>query len=247
MNWFNSRIRFNQNNSRYFYLCVGTLLVGAAGPFGTYESMSFIHRLAYWFIVIVSSIVASKFVRRAAYAMQVSRLFQDVVIVALMAMVYSPALFLMSKAMAPQDDPMFPSYWRLTLFVVLVSSVVAVVRRYADAKRLQRAEDSVPMPRLMRRLPGSFNGHIIRMNVNDHLVNVVTSAGEYSIRVRFGDAIEEMDPIDGFCTHRSHWVAKQAVSGWEKDKGKTYLRLVNGDRVPVSRTYRTELEEAGIL
>ena len=68
-----------------------------------------------------------------------------------------------------------------------------------------------------------------------------------AIRLRFGDAIEEMDPVDGFCTHRSHWVARQAVSGAERERGKIFLRLENGDRVPVSRTYMPDLEEAGLL
>jgi len=102
-------------------------------------------------------------------------------------------------------------------------------------------------PRLMRRLPANCDGHVIRLNVTDHQVKVVTTDGEFSVRLRFGDAIDEMDPVDGYCTHRSHWVARGAVSGWERENGKTYLVLVNGDKVPVSRTYRPGLEEAGLL
>ena len=123
-----------------------------------------------------------------------------------------------------------------------------VVASEADPAPAEQAPEPVPQPpRLIRRLPEPMAGRIIRLNVKDHQVRVITTEGEYSIRLRFGDAIDEMDPVDGFCTHRSHWVARHAVSGAEKERGKTYLRLVNGDRVPVSRTYLSDLEDAGLL
>ncbi|MEZ5714276.1 MAG: LytTR family DNA-binding domain-containing protein [Paracoccaceae bacterium] len=68
-----------------------------------------------------------------------------------------------------------------------------------------------------------------------------------TIRLRFSDAIAEMEPMQGYCTHRSHWVSHAAISGVEREPGKLFLRLVNGDRVPVSRKYRPELEKARIV
>ena len=55
----------------------------------------------------------------------------------------------------------------------------------------------------------------------------------------------EMEPTTGACVHRSHWVADGAVKGPERADGRLWLILENGDRVPVSRGYRSEAEARG--
>ncbi len=56
-----------------------------------------------------------------------------------------------------------------------------------------------------------------------------------------------MDGVEGYATHRSHWVAASAIVGSRRDKGRVFLRLSNGSDVPVSRGYQDALKEAGIL
>ena len=68
-----------------------------------------------------------------------------------------------------------------------------------------------------------------------------------TIRSRFYDAVAEMEPVQGHFTHRSHWVVDRAISGVERQGGKTALRLSNGDLVPVSRTYKPMLEQDGVV
>ncbi|MDK3017139.1 LytTR family DNA-binding domain-containing protein [Pseudodonghicola flavimaris] len=108
-------------------------------------------------------------------------------------------------------------------------------------------EMAPPPPRLMRRLPETFAGPILRLSSEDHFVDVVGAEGHHRLRMRLTDAIDEMDTVDGYCSHRSHWVARVAIEGVEREGGRIFLRLVNGDRVPVSRTYKPDLEAAGIL
>lgn len=104
-----------------------------------------------------------------------------------------------------------------------------------------------PRPRLYRRLPEGTDGEILRLTSEDHFVDVVTTDGTHRLRMRLADAIAELDTVEGLSTHRSHWVAREAIAGAEREGGRQFLVLVNGDRVPVSRTYKPVLEEAGLL
>ncbi|MGD9866167.1 MAG: LytTR family DNA-binding domain-containing protein [Pseudodonghicola sp.] len=114
------------------------------------------------------------------------------------------------------------------------------------AEPTSEPEPDLP-PRLARRLPEDFQGPILRLSSEDHFVDVITAAAVHRLRMRFADAIDEMDTVEGDLTHRSHWVARAAIDGVEREGGRIFIRLVNGDRVPVSRTYRPGLEQAGIL
>lgn len=243
-------IRLGQKNVTYLIWAVGTFVAATSGPFGTYATLNFSERTFYWGLIIVSSTLIGTMVHEGAsrWAGHLGHLAEDGLTVGVMSVIYSPIVWYLTVEFIPHEPEAMPSFWKMVAYVAIVGTGITVVRRVLhNANAPVPKGPSEPMPRLMRRLPSDCDGHVIRLNVNDHQVTVVTTDGDYSLRLRFGDAIEEMDPIDGFCTHRSHWVAKRAVSGWEKDKGKTYLRLVNGDRVPVSRTYRTELEKAGLL
>lgn len=102
-------------------------------------------------------------------------------------------------------------------------------------------------PRLLDRVPDDLRGQVLRLSARDHLVEVSTCQGVVEIRLRLADAIREMEPVEGFLIHRSHWVMRDAIDRVERTSGKVFLVLVNGDRVPVSRTYRAGLEAAGIL
>ena len=109
------------------------------------------------------------------------------------------------------------------------------------------APEPSPQPRLMRRLPEGFAGPILRLTSEDHFVDVVAPDQTVRLRMRLADAVDEMDPVEGFCTHRSHWVVRDAIDGVERGGGRVLLRMSNGDLVPVSRTYRPKLLAAGIL
>ena len=61
------------------------------------------------------------------------------------------------------------------------------------------------------------------------------------------DAVNEMEPVEGFCTHRSHWVTRAAVKRVERQGNRLYAALINGEMIPVSRKYRENLENAGLI
>ncbi|MDC0738772.1 LytTR family DNA-binding domain-containing protein [Cognatishimia sp. SS12] len=119
--------------------------------------------------------------------------------------------------------------------------------KMAPSMREAPEEDApAATPRLMQRLPAHIGGQILRLTADNHFVEVVSTQGATSLRMRFRDAIAELDGIAGSVVHRSHWVAHDAISGVDKTHGKLVLRLRNGDEVPVSRSYRAELEAADL-
>jgi len=63
--------------------------------------------------------------------------------------------------------------------------------------------------------------------------------------MRLGDAIAELEGLEGARTHRSWWVAKEAVAKVERFEGRATLTLKDGSEVPVSRGYARELRAAG--
>ena len=59
--------------------------------------------------------------------------------------------------------------------------------------------------------------------------------------------LAELGPERGRQVHRSWWVAEGAVASAERDAGRTILVLRNGLRVPVSKSFRDQVKEAGWL
>lgn len=174
----------------------------------------------------------------------------DLIISVWMTVFFTPVVYFSSVFLLSSDT----AYSVFLQYVVTVSIVVCVSRRLGVellnvvfVEHAKTAKSDVVIPRLARRLPDGFSGRILRLTVEDHFVDVVTDVENYRIRMRFSDAVDEMEPCIGFCTHRSHWVALDAVEGVHREAGKVLLKMTNGDLVPISRKYRPNVEEAGFL
>ena len=103
-----------------------------------------------------------------------------------------------------------------------------------------RTPASPPAPEapLLARLPARSRAELLHLRMQDHYVEVHTTAGSEMLLLRFRDALREVEGIDGLQVHRSHWVARAAVVGVERQRGgRIALRLVNGAKVPVSRSF----------
>lgn len=110
--------------------------------------------------------------------------------------------------------------------------------------------DSVPSlggSLFLRRLSPRLGTRLLVIATEDHYLRVTTALGEELILFRLSDAVAELDPALGQQVHRSYWVARQAVSSVERQGHRTTLVLVNGAKVPVSRTYVPLLRAAGWL
>ena len=99
----------------------------------------------------------------------------------------------------------------------------------------------------LERIPERLGRNLLHLHMQDHYVEVHTEEGSDLLLLRFRDAIRELDGLDGAQVHRSHWVARAAVAGVERRNGRIALRLVNGNRVPVSRSFAPALRDRGWL
>jgi hypothetical protein len=174
----------------------------------------------------------------------------------LFTFVFAPLVWLLRRTVdiASGIDPVQLS--NVAAHTFLIAGMVFVIRRHTVATEhgtylgpnSKASAMNLPEPRFKRRLAPDTTGSIIRLSSHDHHVDVVTTEAQQTLRMRLIDAIDEMEPVEGYCAHRCHWVSRTAIVEVDRQKsGKIFLVLNNGDRVPVSRKYKPELEAAGIL
>jgi len=238
-----------------------TLAATVMGPFNTLNLLKIGERGLYWGVIVGASIVLSLILAEVSAQFvpdRRSRKF-DALRIGLMTLVFSPMVYFWTLFFITERSPNGPNLWTIALFVALIGTVIHVsvriirsehsdfLKQESGALQVDPMPETDPGPRLMRRLPSGVVGPVLRLSASDHFVAVVLPGEEHTLRMRFSDAIDEMDGIKGDCSHRSHWVAHAAVQDVEREGARTFLRLVNGDQIPVSRTYRPRWEEAGFL
>ncbi|MFB9151065.1 LytTR family DNA-binding domain-containing protein [Roseovarius ramblicola] len=223
------------------------LIAVVAGPFGTFQTMSFGLRLAYWGTVITSGLALGALVH--AVFLTICRgwhpFWIDLKAAALITTLLAPLIFVLRAGLDPmltRADLSPGSIWINTGLFVL--PIFVLRRQLTGAERTPEPR----RPRLLRRLPDALQeAEVLRLSARDHTVEVATDHGPATLRLRLKDAIDEMEPVEGVCTHRSHWVARAAITGYVSEGGKLFVTLANGDRAPVGGKYRPRLEELGLV
>ena len=104
-----------------------------------------------------------------------------------------------------------------------------------------------PRPRLHARLSPQFEGDILALESEDHYVRVHGRRQSELLLLRLRDAIAEMDDVPGEQTHRSWWVARNAVAEVSGSGRNREIRLASGTLVPVARDSVERLQRAGFL
>ena len=102
-----------------------------------------------------------------------------------------------------------------------------------------------PTAALLARLSAPKRGELHHLRMQDHYIEVHTEKGMEMVLLRFRDALQEVEGVEGMQVHRSHWVARAALDTVERRDGRITLRLVNGARVPVSRSFAPALRARG--
>lgn len=239
---------------------VGSALAAVAGPFGTYFIHGFTTRFLYWFLIIsISTILAGLCSQWVNQLIGRNRpVLADLTKVAFMVVVFTPVLFVLTQLFRYGNISFDSDFILYIQSVAVITAALCIARRvlpgfeeipYHKARKPDptQSESLSDEPRLTRRLPEDYEGPILRLSVRDHLVDVVTMKSTHTIRLRFSDAIDEMDDVQGYCTHRSHWVARCAIIQPERVSGRIFLRISNQDLVPVSRKYKPDLLAAGLV
>jgi len=103
-----------------------------------------------------------------------------------------------------------------------------------------------PSVRFLERLPPKLKGAVLyAVSAEDHYLRLHTSKGSDLILMRLSDALVELEGLEGAQTHRSWWVAKEAVESARREGDRVMLTLKGGVEAPVSRPNVRPLREAG--
>jgi hypothetical protein len=135
-------------------------------------------------------------------------------------------------------------------FQVLIVCFAAMCLRqlaWAEPPAAAPAEPQVdPEAAFRRRLSAKRReAALIAVEAEDHYLRVHTDAGDELITARFGDAMADLAGVKGFQTHRSWWVAADAIEDvkWLRGRGEATLKC--GLKVPISRSNAAPLKAAG--
>ena len=236
------------------------------GPFGTWAFLPVSERLPFW----ASTVGANWIVGYIAFSVT-SRKFRargwsawaGFVLAALVAalpgtgMVWLVVTVYLDYRLSGVSD-VAGLYGQVFVLHLIIGSVVfrlidRALRRRDPEEESPRPDESAevapraaPEAALLARLPARSRAELLHLRMQDHYVEVHTAAGSELLLLRFRDALSEVEGVNGLQVHRSHWVARKAVAGVERrGGGRIALRLVNGSRVPVSRSFAPLLRSRG--
>jgi len=123
------------------------------------------------------------------------------------------------------------------------SSETAKVEAGSAETDLPSTAPDIITPTLFESLVPPLEGKVIWVEAQEHYVRVTTADESRMVLHRFSDAIRELKPDTGMQVHRSHWVAFSAIEGIVKDGQTMKLRITGDATVPVSRSFRTVVED----
>ncbi|SFS16576.1 LytTR family DNA-binding domain-containing protein [Yoonia litorea] len=223
-------------------LIVLTLL----GPFGTYADLDFWSRFVFW-VMIVGGVgfcmhVTMTVGLKTPLLGRMSKTFRLLISAALGALPGAAIVVFVNAVFRPplvSADGM-PVIW---LQVTVIGFIIGVVE-YMDWRVLPPAEDATPVVRtkLHDRFRSTTTADIISMSMQDHYVEVTTSAGKELVLSRFADAIDEVKGVNGLRLHRSHWIAEKHLVDTKRRGNRAFAKLSDGRELPVSDTYLKAVE-----
>ncbi|HEX8256999.1 MAG TPA: LytTR family DNA-binding domain-containing protein [Allosphingosinicella sp.] len=227
------------------------LVLAVSGAFGTGAEL-FHERLTYWFMAMaVGSAWGMLCQRLLARRMELEeRPWLHIGV--LTAIVAGPmCLFVWAATGLFFHGELYPVR-SLPLVLVPVVTVTAAVcalvvllGRAAPVQTHAAADAGKPV-KFIERLPLRLRGsRLIAVEAEDHYLRVHTADGSHLILMRLSDALDELEGLEGAQTHRSWWVARDAVRDAQRGDGRATLTLDGGLTAPVSRRYARALREAG--
>lgn len=240
----------------------GSLLIGLIGPFGTFDSLQPLPRLAYWTFVAVLTYVAGLATVHLVVALffrpRTTRLIPYLVAGAVAGLPVAAIVVGLNSQLFGEPATLSAALV-LTAYCVAISAIVSglvalfsipqAAPNEAGAAAAAAVAPPPPEPRrpaILDRLPVHLRGQIAYMSMQDHYVDVHTDKGSTLVLMRLADAITETEGVAGLQIHRSHWVASAAVAAAVRREGRLLLKMQDGAELPVSRPYMAAVREAGL-
>jgi hypothetical protein len=264
--------RFTMRESDYFrsipqqlpWVIGLAIVMGVIGPFGTYYGTGLGVRLVYftttaaliWLqVLIIGGLLASfeltqrwPLLARMALGGALAAIPGTFQIIVLNSWLIRPIPWRAAWEIYPQT-----AFLTIVISVVIGLFMERHLRAAADSERARVA--SIPAvdapkdtpPDFFRRVPPALGRDLLALEMEDHYLRIHTALGSDLVLLRLRDALSELGPSRGRQVHRSWWVAEGAVASAERDTRRPILVLRNGLRVPVSKTFRDQVKQAGWL
>jgi hypothetical protein len=228
------------------------LFMGAVGPFGT-GHLSPRQIYVYWLLCIVGGGLIGIAIDETAGRR--AGVFWRRLLVTTALMTPPTTLLVMASGVLVAGGTMslsrcWPLLWQVFLISIPVMGIRALVWRRPPPVVETRVVVAPPLPEaeavFRRRLSARRRGaRLIAIEADDHYLRVHTDAGSEMVTLRLAVALDELAGAHGFQTHRSWWVAAEAIEGVRWRRGGGELRLAGGLAAPVSRTHAPTLKAAG--
>ena len=225
------------------------LFMALVTPFGAVGG-SFRARLIYWLGLMAAGTGLANIVARVAVRMDLfeRRPWTWAMLVAIVitppqtVIVWAASGMMFVGALRPA---LIADYGPPVLLVTVAMLAITVLTQRAPAQT-HAAPAGAPSPAFLNRLPAKLRGaELHAVQAEDHYLRLHTSRGEDMILMRLGDALAELEGLEGAQVHRSWWVARDAVVSVQRGDGRASLTLKGGAVAPVSRTFSRALRGAG--
>lgn len=243
------RTQFTSPRPLLVMLVVGIVL-GLAGPFQTFDALRPAGRIAYWLITVVVTYGLGVFINglwrdaKGAHLMQpwwFSALFSGTtlgVVVSFAVLAINWLAF--GWPMADHFDVA-----ETFIYCILIALSVTLVLAYFEQQAKTSTSPDLPTTKILQRLPHDKRGQLISMTMQDHYVAVTTTHGTELVLLRFADAMDETEGVEGLQIHRSHWVALSGIASMKTEGGKPVVVTIAQKQLPVSRSFAPALKQAG--
>lgn len=227
------------------------LFMGAVGPFGS-DFLPAARRYPYWCACIVGG-GAIGIAIDETLGFRVGGLARRV---AATVAVMTPLVSLYIAWLAhtvfhqPLDAVTVGLPWQVLVISTLVMSIRALVWRSPRTVVQTRTVVAPPLPEaeaaFRRRLTARRRAaRLIAIEAHDHYLRVHTDAGSELVTLRFADALADLALAHGFQTHRSWWIAADAIESVRWRRGAGEARLAGDLIAPISRAHAPNLKAAG--
>ena len=243
-------------------LCMA-LFLSLINAFGT-DVIPFVMRFVYWSALMLAGSLVAVGVDRVGLKVVRHRLHLEgrpwlygIVLTALL----TPSISLVVWAITPLFGHMrwdIALYARFLAPVGIISAAMTTLNVLINREPQQSHAFSAPPTAssadgtdaarvaFRERLPFKHQkADIYALSAEDHYLRVHTSAGNTLILMRLYDAIRELEGIEGSQTHRSWWVARDAIEDIRRQDGRVSLTLRGDIEAPVSRSYQKVLKADG--
>jgi hypothetical protein len=228
------------------------VFMGAIGPYGT-AALPPLRAQAYWIDCMVGGgligIAVDELLARRAGG------FWPRLAISSLGMTPAVTLLVLVVSYLLRGQPMslggyLSLLWQVLIVCVPVMALRALVWRTPRTVVHTRLVVAPPVPEaeaaFRRRLSARRRGaRLIAVEADDHYLRVHTDAGEELVTASFACALEELAGVHGFQTHRSWWVAADAIEAVRWRRGAGEARLAGNLTAPVSRTHAPVLRAAG--